>query len=123
MLDKTLDRTKKAEFLFRQAKTYELQKDFATAREKYQTILKDFSDTQLSQPALFALGDSYYIEKQIDKALNYYQELLKSQAQNPQIVQLARGRIAAILRQQAGTRASTKPSSPTLVQQPAEEEE
>jgi len=122
ILDKTLDRGKKAEILFRQAKTYELRKDYATAREKYQMILKDLSDTPFTQSALFALGDSYYVEQQFDKALNYYQELLKSQAQNPQVVQLARARIAAILRQQAGTRASTKPSSPTLVQQPEDEE-
>jgi len=122
MFDKTLDRSKKAEFLFRQAKTYELHKEFATAREKYQMILKDFSDTPFTQSTLFAIGDSYYLERQIDKALNYYQEILKSQAQNPQVVQLARARIAAMLRQQAGTRASTQPTSPTLIQQPADEE-
>jgi len=123
IFDKTLDRGKKAEFLFRQAKTYELQRDFASAREKYQLILQGFNDTPFAQPSLFAIGDSYYMEMQFDKALNYYQEILKSQAQNPQVVQIARSRIANILRQQAGARASARPTTPSLEQKPAENEE
>jgi tetratricopeptide (TPR) repeat protein len=101
MTEKTLDRTRKAELFFRQAKTLELQKQFEEARKKYDTIMSEYSDTPFSQHALFAKGDSYYIEGMPEKSLEYYQEKLKTIGETSPLLREVRARIAGLMREQA----------------------
>ena len=118
MIDKTLDRSQKADLIFRQAKTYELQEDFPSAREKYENILKDFSDTPTRQYALIAKGDSYYREGNLEKAMTYFQELLKTESKNPWIVRTVRQRIANLIREKSMTSSLSGATTVTKGQKP-----
>lgn len=113
MADKTLDRSRKAELIFRQAKTLELQKQFDQAREKYDVIMSEYSDTPLSPHAMFAKGDSYLLESEPDKSLNFFQEQLKSLGENSPVLQGVRARIAGLMREQARLAASSGETTKT----------
>jgi TolA-binding protein len=116
MADKTLDRPRKAELFFRQAKTMELQKQFEEARAKYDVIMSEYSDTPLAQHALFAKGDSYFLEGNPEKSLNFYQEQLKTQLEDSPVLRGIRSRIAGIMREQARLAAAAGETSKTLEQ-------
>lgn len=65
------------EALYKNAKqTYE-RKDFAAAREKFKAFLAVYPEGQLSDNAQFWIGESFYSEKDYEKAIIAYDDVLK----------------------------------------------
>ena len=65
------------EALYRNAKqTYE-RKDFTAAREKFKAFLTVYPKGQLSDNAQFWIGESFYSEKDYEKAIIAYDDVLK----------------------------------------------
>ncbi|MBN1902178.1 tetratricopeptide repeat protein [Candidatus Sumerlaeota bacterium] len=116
MVEKTLDRARKAEFLFRQARTLELRKKYEEARGKYDVVLSEYGDTPLSQNALFAKGDSYFFEGNPEKALGFYQDQLKNHDETSPLFREIRRRIAGIMREQARLASISGETTKTLEQ-------
>ena len=65
------------EALYKNAKqTYE-RKDFAAAREKFKAFLAVYPKGELSDNAQFWIGECYYSEKEYEKAIIAYDDVLK----------------------------------------------
>lgn len=65
------------EALYKNAKqTYE-RKDFAAAREKFKAFLTVYPKGELSDNAQFWIGECYYSEKEYEKAIIAYDDVLK----------------------------------------------
>lgn len=65
------------EALYKNAKqTYE-RKDFAAAREKFKAFLAVYPEGQLSDNAQFWIGECFYSEKDYEKAIIAYDDVLK----------------------------------------------
>ncbi len=56
--------------------------DFEDAREKFQAILKDYSENEYSDNSRFWIAESYYKEKNYEEAILAYEELLKKNAKS-----------------------------------------
>ena len=101
MIKETLDKNKKAEFIFRQGRALELQKKYGEAREKYKIILDEYSDTELGKYAHLALGDSYFLQGEPRKTIDYFKELLQKENLDQQFVRQVRNRLSRLMQQQA----------------------
>jgi len=65
------------EALYKNAKqTYE-RKDFAAAREKFKAFLAVYPEGELSDNAQFWIGESFYSEKDYEKAIIAYDDVVK----------------------------------------------
>jgi len=97
-IEKTLDKSRKSDLAFRQAKSYELFNKFPEAREKYRFIIEEYPGTPPELHSRLSLGDTYYLEGDKEQAMKYFQQLLESQPENPELVKMVRGRIASLMR-------------------------
>ncbi len=65
------------ETLYRNAKQTYARKDFAAAREKFKAFLAVYPEGTLSDNAQFWIGESFYSEKDYEKAIIAYDDVLK----------------------------------------------
>ncbi len=99
-IEATLDNQKKAELYFRLAKAYELRREFDEARAQYELVIKEFSDTPLREPAQVALGDTWIMEGNNARCLEYFQVLMGREQANPRMVQAIRARVMRLMSEQ-----------------------
>ncbi len=59
--------------------------DFEDAREKFQTILKDYPENEYSDNSRFWIAESYYKEKNYEEAILAYEELLKKNTKSDKV--------------------------------------
>lgn len=121
LIEKTLDKTEKADWTFRLGRTYEIQKDYESAQKIYQSIVEQYGDTPLRQPAQLAIGDLYYAQDKKEKALEYLQGLLKENPQDQEFVNMIRNRLMALMREksQAGATTGSLQQRPDKAEQPS----
>jgi len=116
VMEKTLDKGEKADLNFSLARTFEIQKKFEEARKEYQTIFEKYPDTIDAQPARVAIGDTYYMEGKKEKALEYFQNLLKLNPNDQQFNAIIRNRIMGIMRERTQTITESAPTTASLEQ-------
>ena len=66
------------EALYKNAKVTYDRKEFAAAREKFQAFLTVYPTGELSDNAQFWIGESFYLEKDYEKAIIAYDDVLKN---------------------------------------------
>jgi len=116
VIEKTLDKGEKADLNFSLARTFEIQKKFEEARKEYQTIFEKYPDTIDAQPARIAIGDTYYMEGKKEKALEYFQNLLKFNPNDQQFNAVIRNRIMGLMRERTQTITESAPTTTSLKQ-------
>lgn len=116
VIEKTLDKGEKADLNFSLARTFEIQKKFEEARKEYQTIFEKYPDTTAAQPARIAIGDSYYMEGKKEKALEYFQNLLKFNPNDQQFNAVVRNRIMGLMRERTRTLSESTPTTAAVEQ-------
>jgi len=65
------------EALYKNAKQTYARKDFTAAREKFKAFLAVYPEGELSDNAQFWIGESFYSEKDYEKAIIAYDDVLK----------------------------------------------